>query len=422
MADGLGGLDLLVHSIAFAQAHDLEGRFTDTQREDYLLALDVSSYSLVAMTRRAEPLMRARGGGSIVTMTYLGGERAVPHYNVMGVAKAALESSMRYLAADLGEADIRVNAISAGPVRTLSARSITGLHDDGVDRRRAGAAQAQHRRVRRRLGRAVPALAARVVGHRDDPVRRLGLPRDGDVEQQAASVADPGMELSDPTGRQHVMVSARSDASVIAASLAEPDRFAEIFDRHFATVFRFAERRVGRDQAAEVASETLARAFAKRGSFRPEALDALPWLLGIASKLILHERRRFVRYLAAVGRASVEIDTVDPDGGVGSVDRRLDAPAEWARMRAALLTLADADRELPRPRLPQQPRWSPGRRREARWARCRSASTESSAAHEELGAGADHGVTRRRWPGTSRSHRAPRDGGGRGGPCSSIPP
>ncbi len=127
VAEGLGGLDLLVHAIAFAHAHDLEGRFTDTQRDDYLLALNVSSYSLVAMTRRAEPLMRERGGGSVVTMTYLGGERAVPHYNVMGVAKAALESSMRYLAADLGEADIRVNAISAGPVRTLSARSITGF-------------------------------------------------------------------------------------------------------------------------------------------------------------------------------------------------------------------------------------------------------------------------------------------------------
>ena len=129
VAEGLGGLDLLVHSIAFAQAHDLEGRFTDTKREDYLLALNISSYSLVAMTRRAEPLMRARGGGAVVTMTYLGGERAVPHYNVMGVAKAALDSSMRYLAAELGEAEIRVNAISAGPVRTLAARSITGFSE-----------------------------------------------------------------------------------------------------------------------------------------------------------------------------------------------------------------------------------------------------------------------------------------------------
>ena len=137
-----------------------------------------------------------------------------------------------------------------------------------------------------------------------------------------------------------------SDASVIASSLAEPDRFAEIFDRHFASVFRFAERRVGRDQAAEVASESFARAFAKRGSFRPEATDALPWLLGIASRLILHERRRFVRYLAAVERVSAEIRTADRDGDLGSVDRRLDAPAEWARMRAALLALADTDREL----------------------------------------------------------------------------
>jgi enoyl-[acyl-carrier protein] reductase I len=129
VSEGLGGLDLLVHSVAFAQAHDLEGRFTDTKREDYLLALNVSSYSLVAMTRRAEPLMRARGGGAVVTMTYLGGERVVPHYNVMGVAKAALDSSMRYLASELGEADIRVNAISAGPVRTLAARSITGFSE-----------------------------------------------------------------------------------------------------------------------------------------------------------------------------------------------------------------------------------------------------------------------------------------------------
>jgi enoyl-[acyl-carrier protein] reductase I len=129
VAEGLGGLDLMVHSIAFAQAHDLAGRFTDTKREDYLLAVNISSYSLVAMARRAEPLMRARGGGSIVTMTYLGGERAVPHYNVMGVAKAALDSSMRYLAAELGEAEIRVNAISAGPVRTLAARSITGFSE-----------------------------------------------------------------------------------------------------------------------------------------------------------------------------------------------------------------------------------------------------------------------------------------------------
>ena len=122
-----GELDLLVHSVAFAAAEDLEGRFTDTPRERFWMALDVSAYSLVAAAREAEPLMEAAGGGSILTMTYLGGKRAVPHYNVMGVAKAALDSSVQYLAWDLGAKNIRVNAISAGPVRTLAARSIAGF-------------------------------------------------------------------------------------------------------------------------------------------------------------------------------------------------------------------------------------------------------------------------------------------------------
>ncbi|HZB23080.1 MAG TPA: enoyl-ACP reductase [Gaiellaceae bacterium] len=122
-----GGIDLLVHSVAYAAAEDLEGRFTDTPRERFWLALDISAYSLVACARAAEPLMEARGGGSMVTMTYLGGERAVPHYNVMGVAKATLDSSVKYLAWDLGQKNVRVNAISAGPVRTLAARSIAGF-------------------------------------------------------------------------------------------------------------------------------------------------------------------------------------------------------------------------------------------------------------------------------------------------------
>ena len=122
-----GGLDLVVHSVAFAATEDLEGRFTDTPRDRFWLALDVSAYSLVATARAAEPLLNARGGGSIVTMTYLGGERAVPHYNVMGVAKAALDASVRYLAWDLGRSGTRVNAVSAGPVRTLAARSIAGF-------------------------------------------------------------------------------------------------------------------------------------------------------------------------------------------------------------------------------------------------------------------------------------------------------
>ena len=122
-----GQLDILVHSVAFAAAEDLEGRFTDTPRDRFWMAVDVSAYSLVATARAAEPLMEAAGGGSIVTMTYLGGERAVPHYNVMGVAKATLDASVRYLAWDLGQKNIRVNAVSAGPVRTLAARSIAGF-------------------------------------------------------------------------------------------------------------------------------------------------------------------------------------------------------------------------------------------------------------------------------------------------------
>ena len=122
-----GKLDVLVHSVAYAAAEDLEGRFTDTPRDRFWLALDVSAYSLVACARAAEPLMEAAGGGAMLTMTYLGGERAVPHYNVMGVAKAALDASVRYLAWDLGQKNIRVNAVSAGPVRTLAARSIHGF-------------------------------------------------------------------------------------------------------------------------------------------------------------------------------------------------------------------------------------------------------------------------------------------------------
>jgi enoyl-[acyl-carrier protein] reductase I len=122
-----GSLDLVVHSVAFADAADLEGRFADTPRDRFWLALDVSTYSLVALARAAEPLMEAAGGGSILTMTYLGGERAVPHYNVMGVAKAALDAAVRYLAWDLGAKNIRINAVSAGPVRTLAARSIPGF-------------------------------------------------------------------------------------------------------------------------------------------------------------------------------------------------------------------------------------------------------------------------------------------------------
>ena len=120
-----GKIHLVLHSVAFAPREALEGRFVDTTREAFATAQDVSAYSLVAIARAALPLMTE--GGSIVTMTYYGSEKVVPHYNVMGVAKASLEASVRYLAHDLGPHDIRVNAISAGPMNTLAARGIRGL-------------------------------------------------------------------------------------------------------------------------------------------------------------------------------------------------------------------------------------------------------------------------------------------------------
>ncbi len=119
-----GKLDIMVHSLAFAPKETLQGGYVDTLREHYSIAQDVSSYSLAAMARRARPLMQKSGGGSIITLTYLGAEKVVPNYNMMGVAKAALEAGTRYLAADLGVDGIRVNAISAGPVKTLAARGI----------------------------------------------------------------------------------------------------------------------------------------------------------------------------------------------------------------------------------------------------------------------------------------------------------
>ena len=117
-----GGLDTVMHSIAFANREDLDRPFVETSRAGYLLAQEVSAYSLVAVARATAPLMTS--GGSLLTLTYLGSQRVVPNYNVMGVAKAALEATVRYLASDLGPKKIRVNAISAGPVKTASARAI----------------------------------------------------------------------------------------------------------------------------------------------------------------------------------------------------------------------------------------------------------------------------------------------------------
>ena len=120
-----GNLDFVVHAVAYAPRQALEGSFLETSREDFRVALDISAYSLAAVSHAAQPLMSE--GGSIITLSYLGSERVVPGYNAMGVAKAALEASVRYLAADLGPQGIRVNAISAGPIKTLAASGIPGL-------------------------------------------------------------------------------------------------------------------------------------------------------------------------------------------------------------------------------------------------------------------------------------------------------
>jgi enoyl-[acyl-carrier protein] reductase I len=122
---GEASLDVLVHALAYARREDLEGAFVDTSRAGFALALDVSAYSLVAITRAGLPLMAP--GASVLTLTYYGAEKVVANYNVMGVAKAALEASVRYLAADLGPRGVRVNAISAGPIRTLAAAGIAGF-------------------------------------------------------------------------------------------------------------------------------------------------------------------------------------------------------------------------------------------------------------------------------------------------------
>ncbi|HEY3052864.1 MAG TPA: enoyl-ACP reductase, partial [Thermoanaerobaculia bacterium] len=127
VGEKFGRLDALVHSVAFAPREDLENEFVKTSREGFKTAHDISAYSLVALTRGAAPLMEKNGGGAVLAMTYYGAEKAVEGYNLMGVAKSSLESSVRYLAANLGPRNIRVNAISAGPVNTLAARGIKGF-------------------------------------------------------------------------------------------------------------------------------------------------------------------------------------------------------------------------------------------------------------------------------------------------------
>ena len=122
-----GGLDFVVHGAAFAPRQELSAPFVDTSREGFRTALDISAYSLIALTRGALPLLERRGGGSVLTLSYLGSERVFPNYNVMGVAKAALEAAVRYLAADVGPKNVRVNAISAGPIKTLAAAGVSGF-------------------------------------------------------------------------------------------------------------------------------------------------------------------------------------------------------------------------------------------------------------------------------------------------------
>lgn len=126
--DSMKGLDIIIHSIAFAKRDELRGEYLNTSREGFHLAMEVSVYSLVTLSRQALPLMEGRSG-SIITLSYYGAEKVVPNYNVMGVAKAALETSVKYLAADLGPGGIRVNAISPGPIMTLAAAGITGFRD-----------------------------------------------------------------------------------------------------------------------------------------------------------------------------------------------------------------------------------------------------------------------------------------------------
>ncbi len=151
-----GRVDILLHSVAFAPREALEGRFVDTSREDFKTTLDISAYSLVALARAFEPLMTK--GASVVAMSYYGAEKVMPHYNVMGVAKAALESAARYLAADLGPKQIRVNCISAGPMNTLAARGIAGFTD--MLKRHEAAAPLKRNVLPAELGAAATFLAS----------------------------------------------------------------------------------------------------------------------------------------------------------------------------------------------------------------------------------------------------------------------
>ena len=172
-----GKLDILVHAVAFAPADDMKNDFLNTSREGFRIAHDVSVYSLIAVSRAAAPLMT--DGGSIITLTYYGSKKVFPNYNVMGVAKAALEATVRYLASDLGRRNIRVNAISAGPIKTLAARGIGDLGEMLKAARRARPAAPQRRAVGGRRHRALPRVRSRQRHHRRNHLRRLRLQHHG---------------------------------------------------------------------------------------------------------------------------------------------------------------------------------------------------------------------------------------------------
>ena len=216
VGEELGGLDIMVHSIAFAPQETFTNRFVDTPRDAFATALDISAYSLIAMARRAEPLMAARGGGAMVTMTYMASERTFPGYNIMATAKAALECSVRYLAHELGAQSIRVNAISAGPVRTLASAGIAGFKDMETVIEAALAARPEHRRRRRRPGGAVPVQPDVADGDGDDGLRRLRISLDGYLSRGAGAdgarrepgLAEPGAGGERVSGRERAVAGA----------------------------------------------------------------------------------------------------------------------------------------------------------------------------------------------------------------------
>ncbi len=172
-----GKIDILVHAIAFALPADLKGEFINTSREGFRIAHEVSVYSLIALSRAAAPLMTE--GGSILTLTYLASERVVPHYNVMALAKASLEATVRYLAYELGAKNIRVNAISAGPIKTLAARGVGRPQHHAQRAGRALPAPPQRRSIRSRRHGPLPRQPISLSRHRRNHLRRLRLQHHG---------------------------------------------------------------------------------------------------------------------------------------------------------------------------------------------------------------------------------------------------